>query len=108
MTIRKRITLVAGVVGCIAFLAVDDASARGSSRRSSSGYKSYSGAKAIDGDTFRYHGQRYRVQQYNAPERGSPGSRRATQSLQRKLDSGSHKYKSVARDVYGRTIVHER
>jgi endonuclease YncB( thermonuclease family) len=108
MSIRTPVTILVAAVGCVAFLAVEDALARGNSRGSSSGYKSYRGAKAIDGDTYRYQGQRYRVQQYNAPERGSPGSRQATQSLQRNLDSGSHEYKPVARDAYGRTIVRER
>ena len=108
MSIRKSVTLLVAAVGCIAFLVVDDANARDSSRGSSGGYKSYRGAKAIDGDTYRYQGQRHRVQQYNAPERGSPGSGQATRSLQRKLDTGSHEYKPVARDAYGRTIVRER
>ena len=54
----------------------------------SGGYHSYKGAKAIDGDTFRYSGKRYRVQQYNAPELGQPGSRAATKSLQNKINSG--------------------
>ncbi len=47
--------------------------------------KSYKGGRAIDGDTFRYKGQRYRVQQYNAPELGQPGAKKATRDLQRKL-----------------------
>lgn len=74
----------------------------------SGGYRSYKGAKAIDGDTFRYGGKRYRIQQYNAPEIGQPGSRSATRSLQNKIDSGSHKWKPVTKDAYGRTIVRER
>lgn len=80
----------------------------GRSGRSSGGYKSYRGAKAIDGDTYRYKGQRYRLRDYNAPERGQPGSRKATQNLQRRLDSGQYQYKGVAKDQYGRTIVEER
>lgn len=74
----------------------------------SGGYSSYKGARAVDGDTYRYHGERYRVQQYNAPEIGQPGSRQATRQLQQKLDSGSHEWKPVGRDTYGRPIVHER
>jgi endonuclease YncB( thermonuclease family) len=77
-------------------------------RGSPSGYKSHKGAKAIDGDTYSHKGQRYRIQQYNAPERGQPGSRKATQRLQQKLDSGSYEWKPVAKDAYGRTIVKER
>lgn len=80
----------------------------GRSGRSSGGYKSYPGAKAIDGDTYRYKGQRYRLRDYNAPEIGKPGSEKATRSLQKKLDSGSYEYKSIAKDVYGRDIVEER
>lgn len=72
------------------------------------GYRSYKGAKAIDGDTFRYKGERYRIQQYNAPEIGQPGSRKATRNLQKKIDSGDYKWKPVAKDVYNRTIVNER
>ena len=85
---------------------VSDSDAKGI--KSSGGYKTYKGAKAIDGDTFRYKGTRYRIQQYNAPELGQPGSRKATRSLQNKLDSGNYKWKPVARDVYGRPIVNEK
>lgn len=80
----------------------------GRSGRSSGGYKSYRGAKAIDGDTYRYKGQRYRLRDYNAPEKGQPGSQKATRSLQKRLDSGQYQYKGVAKDQYGRTIVEER
>jgi endonuclease YncB( thermonuclease family) len=72
------------------------------------GYRSYKGAKAIDGDTFRHGGQRYRLRDYNAPERGQPGAGRATRNLQQRLDSGNYQYKSVGRDVYGRPLVEER
>lgn len=98
------IVLVLAMVGVL-LCAVDVYAQR---RSSSSGYKSYKGAKAIDGDTYSYKGQRHRVQQYNAPERGRPGSRQATQQLQQKLDSGNYEWKPVAKDAYGRTIVRER
>lgn len=73
-----------------------------------SGAHSYKGAKAIDGDTFRYGNERYRIQQYNAPELGSPGAAKATRQLQGRIDSGGYNYKPVARDVYGRRIVNEQ
>lgn len=76
--------------------------------RGGSGYRSYRGAKAIDGDTFRHGGERYRLRDYNAPERGQPGAGPATQNLQRRLDSGSYEYKPIGRDVYGRQLVKER
>lgn len=84
------------------------AASGGRSGRSSAGYKSYKGGKAIDGDTFRHRGQRYRLRNYDAPEKGQPGSQEATRRLQRRLDSGQYQYKGVARDQYGRTIVEER
>lgn len=70
-------------------------------------YKSYKGAKAIDGDTFKYNGIRYRLRSYNAPEIGQPGSKKATKKLQKKLDNDT-KYKGVAKDKYGRILVEEK
>mgnify|MGYP001591416065 CR=1 FL=1 len=99
-----RITLF--IIVAVILLITPEAFANGKS--GSGGYRSYKGAKVIDGDTFRYGEKRYRIQQYNAPEIGQPGSRSATQSLQNKINSGSHKWKPVAKDVYGRTIVRER
>lgn len=110
MSARKLVhvaTHFAAVLAAAALALPDDAAARGRGG-SSGGYRSYSGAKAIDGDTFRYRGERYRLRDYNAPERGKPGSGRATQNLQRRLDSGNYEYKPVGRDVYGRPIVKER
>lgn len=80
----------------------------GRSGRSSGGARTYRGAKAIDGDTFRHQGQRYRLRDYNAPEIGRPGASEATRNLQRRLDSGPYQYRGVARDKYGRTIVEEK
>ena len=93
------------VVVLAGFIGLTDVHAKG--KGSSGGYKSYKGGKAIDGDTFRHKGQRYRIQ-HNAPELGQPGSKKATRDLQRKLDSGKYKWSPVTKDVYGRTIVKEK
>ena len=100
-------TIFLAVVATVSLSISTETLARGN-KGSSNHYYAYKGANAVDGDTFRYGGQRYRIQQYNAPELGQPGSRAATRSLQNKLDTGSHQWKPVARDVYGRTIVRER
>ncbi|MFA5181738.1 MAG: hypothetical protein WC405_10495 [Syntrophales bacterium] len=71
-------------------------------------YRSFRGARAIDGDTFFYQGKRYRIQQYNAPELNEPGGRQAKKVLQQKINSGSYVWKPVARDKYGCTIVREK
>jgi len=102
---RLKLIVLALVVAALLLGGTDVNAKR---KGSSSGYKSYKGAKAIDGDTYSYKGQRYRIQQYNAPELGQPGSRKATQQLQRKLDSGNYKWKPITKDVYRRTIVKER
>jgi endonuclease YncB( thermonuclease family) len=101
----KNVVLLLVVV-LAGFIGLTDIYAKG--KRSSGGYKSYKEGKAIDGDTFLYKGQRYRIQQYNTPELGQPGSRKATRDLQRKLDSGKYKWSPVTKDVYGRTIVKEK
>jgi endonuclease YncB( thermonuclease family) len=105
ISIKKSI-LVCGILASCICLSAAYAHARG--KGSSSGYKTYKGAKAIDGDTYKYKGQRYRLRDYNAPEIGQTGSGKATQKLQRKLSSGNYEYKRVAKDVYGRPVVKER
>lgn len=104
----RRSTLILIVIALFLFPLEVLAAQSARSGSSSGSYKSYRGAKAIDGDTFRYRGQRYRLRDYNAPEKGQRGSKQATQSLQRRLDSGSYQYKSVAKDRYGRSIVEEQ
>lgn len=103
---RQAAMLSAIAAIAIGLAGVSDVYANG--KGSSGGYKSYKGAKAIDGDTYRYKGERYRIQQYNAPEIGQSGSQNATRNLQRKLDSGSYEWKPVTKDAYGRTIVKEK
>ncbi|MCS7101274.1 MAG: hypothetical protein NZL99_06195, partial [Burkholderiaceae bacterium] len=53
-------------------LATVAAHAKGSRGAGKADYRGYPGARAIDGDTFRYRGERYRLRQYDAPELGSP------------------------------------
>ena len=104
---RARATVFVFTLAVLAFLSETHAASRSSEARGKSlGYKSYRGGKAIDGDTFRYKDQRYRLRDYNAPETGQPGSQKATRDLQKKLDSGS-RFKPVAKDVYGRSLVEE-
>lgn len=95
----RRVLLILALLLIMPSLA--DAKGRGG------GYR-YKGGKAIDGDTFRYKGERYRVRQYNAPELGQPGSQKATRRLQNKLDSGDYKWEPIAKDAYGRPIVEEK
>ena len=99
----KRLLLSTAIL--LFLIGVADATPRRGSAPSRSSAKSYKGAKAIDGDTFRYGRQRYRLRNLNAPEIGQPGARPATQKLQRQLHSGQYKYRGVARDVYGRKVV---
>lgn len=104
-SIMKNVVLYLMVV-LAGFIGLTDIHAKG--KGSSGGYKLYKGGRAIDGDTFRYKGRRYRIQQYDAPELGQPGSKKATRDLQKKLDSGKYKWSPIAKDVYGRTIVKEK
>lgn len=103
----KRASLFfVAVTLAVSFTSISNAFAKG--KGLSGGYKSYKGGKAIDDDTYRYRGERYRIQQYNAPEIGQPGSRKATRELQRKLDSGNYEWKPITKDTYDRIIVKER
>jgi len=102
----KKICLLIVIVILSSLFAVDDSYAKRGG--GSSGYKPYKGAKAIDGDTFTYGSKSYRLRDYNAPEIGQPGSKKATKDLQKRLDSGNYEYDPVAKDAYGRTIVKER
>lgn len=87
----------------LSFLVSDAVLAKGKSR----GYR-YKGGKAIDGDTFKYKGTRYRLRDVYAPEKGQPGWKKAQRDLQQKLDSGKYKWEPVAKDKYRRPIVKER
>ena len=67
----KNVVLFLAVV-LAGFIGLTEIFAKG--KGSSGGYKSYKEGKAIDGDTFSYKGQSYRIQQYNVPGLGQPGS----------------------------------
>ena len=54
---KRSARLLLAVVVAVGFAFVTDVYAKG--KGSSSGYKSYKGGKAIDGDTYRYKGERY-------------------------------------------------
>lgn len=107
MTIRTLLALSALAV-LLAAVSPDVVARGKGGSTSGNGYQAYRGARAIDGDTFRYRGERYRIRQYDAPEIGQRGADRATRALQRKLDAGTHAWKPVATDRYGRTVVQER
>ncbi len=61
--------------------------------------------RAVDGDTFRSGGVRYRLQGIDTPERGQPKYAEAKLRLQELLDSGKVTIERKARDVYGRTVA---
>ncbi len=61
--------------------------------------------RAVDGDTFRSGGVRYRLQGIDTPERGQPKYAEAKWRLQELLDSGKVTIERKARDVYGRTVA---
>lgn len=61
--------------------------------------------RAVDGDTFRAGGARYRLQGVDTPERGQPKYAEAKRRLQELLESGQVSIERKARDVYGRTVA---
>lgn len=60
---------------------------------------------AVDGDTFRSAGVRYRLQGIDTPERGQPKYLEAKVRLQQLLDSGEISIERKAHDKYGRTVA---
>lgn len=60
---------------------------------------------AVDGDTFRSRGVRYRLQGIDTPERGQPKYLEAKERLQQLLDGGDITIERKARDKYGRTVA---
>ena len=61
--------------------------------------------RVVDGDTFRLHGERVRIVGIDTPERGEPGSARATYRLLTLLRSGPLTIVRHGHDVYCRTLA---
>ena len=63
--------------------------------------------KVIDGDTFKTSSRKHsvRLANVNAPEKGKPGSVKATQSLRSLIQGKKVQIDTVARDTYGRSIA---
>lgn len=61
--------------------------------------------RVIDGDTFYWKGNRYRIQGVDTPELGQSNSYEAKDRLQQILRSGMIEVKEVAHDKYGRTVA---
>jgi len=61
--------------------------------------------RVVDGDTFRFHGERIRILGIDTPERGQPGSGSATSRLLTLLRSGPLVIVRHGRDVYCRTLA---
>lgn len=60
----------------------------------------------IDGDTFKDDKNRkYRLENVDAPEKGRPGSQKATIMLRKLIEGEEIGIEQVARDRYGRPIV---
>lgn len=63
--------------------------------------------RVVDGDTFRTASRKHSVRLANvdAPERGNPGSAKATQALRNLIQGQQVQIDTVARDSYGRTVA---
>jgi len=63
--------------------------------------------RVIDGDTFTTSSRKYSVRLANvdAPEKGKPGSAKATQSLKNLIQGQQVQIDTVARDTYGRSVA---
>lgn len=63
--------------------------------------------KIIDGDTFKTASRKKSVRLANvdAPERGKPGSAKATEALRKLIGGKKVRVAPVCRDKYGRTIA---
>ena len=63
--------------------------------------------KVIDGDTFQTASRKHsvRLANVNAPEKGKPGSTKATQALKNLIQGQQVQINTVARDQYGRSVA---
>ena len=61
--------------------------------------------RTIDGDTFAYGGERFRIRGYDAPETTEPGGFAATQRLDSLLHEGPVLAIPYGTDTYGRTLA---
>ena len=63
--------------------------------------------RIIDGDTFLTKSRKHpvRLANVNAPEKGKPGSVKATQALKGLIKGQKVEVKTVARDPYGRSVA---
>jgi endonuclease YncB( thermonuclease family) len=63
--------------------------------------------RVIDGDTFKTSSRKHsvRLANVNAPEKGKPGSAKATQDLRNLIQGKKVQIDTVARDTYGRSIA---
>lgn len=63
--------------------------------------------RIIDGDTFEISSRKHpvRLANVNAPEKGKPGSTKATQALRNLIQGKKVQIDTVARDSYGRSVA---
>lgn len=63
--------------------------------------------RVIDGDTFKTNSRKHsvRLANVNAPEKGKPGSAKATQALKNLIQGQKVQINTVARDQYGRAVA---
>ncbi len=63
--------------------------------------------RVVDGDTFVTGSRKHpvRLANVNAPEKGKPGSVKATQALKNLIQGKKVQINTVARDTYGRSVA---
>ena len=63
--------------------------------------------RVIDGDTFETGSRKHavRLANVNAPEKGKPGSAKATEELRNLIQGQQVQIDTVARDPYGRSVA---